>query len=56
VSCCKYLPEPDDSLVLEAAHAIYSKLGRTQDALRVALQVGSSGYLQPMVHIQRAMW
>ena len=26
VSCCSYLPEPDDQKVLEVAHAIYSKV------------------------------
>uniref|UniRef100_A0A7S3QP44 26S proteasome non-ATPase regulatory subunit 2 homolog n=1 Tax=Dunaliella tertiolecta TaxID=3047 RepID=A0A7S3QP44_DUNTE len=39
VSCCHYLPEPDDSAVLETAYTIYSKLGRHQDAMRVALQL-----------------
>jgi hypothetical protein len=31
--------EPEDSVVLETAHSIYSKLGRHHDAMRVALQV-----------------
>lgn len=39
VSCCSYLPEPDDMVVLEIAHRIYSKLGKFHDALRVALRM-----------------
>lgn len=38
-SCCTYLPEPDDQKVLEVAHAIYSKMGKWHDALRVALRL-----------------
>ena len=39
VSCCTYLPEPDDSAVLEAAHTIYTRLHRWHDATRVALKM-----------------
>ncbi len=39
VSCCHYLPEPEDTTVLETAHAIYSKMGKYHDALRVALHI-----------------
>lgn len=39
VSCCNYLPEPDDAAVLDAAHRIYMKVGKLHDALRVALHM-----------------
>ncbi len=39
VSCCHYLPEPDDTTVLEVAHQVYSKQGRHHDAMRVALHL-----------------
>jgi 26S proteasome regulatory subunit N1 len=41
-SCAPYLGEPDDRLVLETAHAIYSRLDRHHDALRVALRLGDT--------------
>lgn len=43
VSCCSYLPEPDDAAVLKVAHAIYTKMGKHHDALRVALRVNDPG-------------
>uniref|UniRef100_A0A7S0WJK1 26S proteasome non-ATPase regulatory subunit 2 homolog n=1 Tax=Chlamydomonas leiostraca TaxID=1034604 RepID=A0A7S0WJK1_9CHLO len=39
VSCCHYLPEPDDSVVLETAHAIYTQMKKSHDAMRVALHL-----------------
>ncbi|GFH09753.1 26S proteasome non-ATPase regulatory subunit 2 homolog [Haematococcus lacustris] len=39
VSCCHYLPEPDDMTVLEVAHIIYSKMSKHHDAMRVALHI-----------------
>lgn len=39
VSCCAYLPEPDNALVLATAHALYCKVGKYHDAMRVALQM-----------------
>jgi 26S proteasome regulatory subunit N1 len=39
VSCCNYLPEPDDSVVLVVAHAIYTRMGKPHDAMRVALHL-----------------
>lgn len=39
VSCCNYLPEPEDAAVLQAAHTIYSKMGKHHDAMRVALRM-----------------
>ncbi|KIY99543.1 26S proteasome regulatory subunit N1, partial [Monoraphidium neglectum] len=41
VSCCSYLPEPDDTAVLEIAHRIYTRMGKHHDALRVALRINS---------------
>ncbi|KAG1670671.1 hypothetical protein FOA52_010946 [Chlamydomonas sp. UWO 241] len=38
-SCCTYLPEPDDQRVLEVSHAIYMKMGKMHDALRVSLRL-----------------
>jgi hypothetical protein len=38
-SCCTYLPEPDDQRVLEVSHAIYMKMGKMHDGLRVALRL-----------------
>lgn len=37
-----YLPEPDNSLVLQAAYDAYCKVKRWTDALRVALRLGDS--------------
>lgn len=42
VSCCSYLPEPDDAAVLKVAHAIYTKMGKHHDALRVALRINDA--------------
>ena len=39
VSCCAYLPEPDDAAVLAVAHSIYTRMGKHHDALRVALHI-----------------
>jgi 26S proteasome regulatory subunit N1 len=39
VSCCHYLPEPEDTAVLECAHAIYLKLAKWHDAMRIALHL-----------------
>jgi len=39
VSCCSYLPEPEDMMVLTISHSIYSKHQRWHDALRVALRI-----------------
>jgi hypothetical protein len=39
VSCCHYLPEPEDTSVLECAHAIYLKLAKWHDAMRIALHL-----------------
>ena len=39
VSCCSYLPEPDDKKVLEVAHTIYTKMDKPHDALRIALKL-----------------
>eukprot|EP00798_Chlamydomonas_sp_ICE-L_P009842 gene9842-7728_t len=38
VSCCSYLPEPDDSVVLDIALKIYLQMGKYHDAMRVALR------------------
>jgi len=37
VSCCSYLPEPDDAAVLQTAYHIYTKLKQWPDALRVGI-------------------
>jgi 26S proteasome regulatory subunit N1 len=39
VSCCSYLPEPEDMMVLKISHSVYSKHHRWHDALRVALRI-----------------
>mmetsp|Transcript_31070 Transcript_31070/g.68978 ORF Transcript_31070/g.68978 Transcript_31070/m.68978 type:complete len:901 (-) Transcript_31070:581-3283(-) len=39
VSCCNYLPEPDDQAVLDLAHKIYMKMTKYHDAMRVALRM-----------------
>mmetsp|Transcript_18831 Transcript_18831/g.52512 ORF Transcript_18831/g.52512 Transcript_18831/m.52512 type:complete len:900 (-) Transcript_18831:154-2853(-) len=41
VSCCNYLPEPDNTLVLRTAFDIYTKMGKHSDAMRVALKMNS---------------
>ncbi|MEW5318423.1 MAG: hypothetical protein WDW38_009646 [Sanguina aurantia] len=38
-SCCSYLPEPDDALVLNIAHSIYMTQAKYHDALRVAIRL-----------------
>lgn len=42
VSCCNYLPEPEDMAVLETAHKIYLKAAKYHDALIVALKTNNS--------------
>lgn len=37
--CANYLPEPEDATVLKTAHAIYMKVGKMPDAMRVALKL-----------------
>ena len=39
MSCCRYLPEPDDMQVLEATYKIYCQQGRMPDALRIAIRM-----------------
>ena len=39
-SCSSYLPEPEDSEVLKVAHAIFMKVGKYTDAMRVACRLG----------------
>lgn len=39
ISCCNYLPEPDDTLVLTLSHEIYLKMHKYHDAMRVALML-----------------
>jgi len=41
VSCCNYLPEPDNVTVLRTALSIYRKQGKFVDAMRVALKMNS---------------
>ena len=41
VSCASFLPEPENSLCLATAHAIYLRVGRVPDALRVGLMMGT---------------
>lgn len=41
VSCCNYLPEPDNVLVLRTAYDIYTKMAKYPDAMRVALKMNS---------------
>lgn len=36
---CSYVPEPDDSLVLDIAYKLYCKFNKYPDALRVALRM-----------------
>ena len=38
-SCANYLPEPEDAIVLKTAHAIFMKVGKMPDAMRVALKL-----------------
>lgn len=41
VSCCNYLPEPDNVTVLRTALEVYGKQGKVVDAMRVALKMNS---------------
>uniref|UniRef100_A0A061RYU3 26S proteasome non-ATPase regulatory subunit 2 homolog n=1 Tax=Tetraselmis sp. GSL018 TaxID=582737 RepID=A0A061RYU3_9CHLO len=41
VSCCHYLPEPDNMTVLRTAYNIYRKMEKYGDAMRVALKMNS---------------
>lgn len=40
VSCCSYLAEPDDTLVLEAAYYCYRKLNKFPEAMCMCLKLG----------------
>lgn len=46
VSCCSYLPEPDDTQVLHLAHRIYSAQKRWHDAMRVALRINDTAVIE----------
>ena len=41
VSCCNYLPEPDNVTVLRSAYDIYTKMTKYVDAMRIALKMNS---------------
>lgn len=46
VSCCNYLQEPDDVIVLRTAYKIYKKMGKYNDAMRVALQINDQALIE----------
>eukprot|EP00878_Enallax_costatus_P009276 GHUV01009695.1.p1 GENE.GHUV01009695.1~~GHUV01009695.1.p1 ORF type:complete len:780 (+),score=173.65 GHUV01009695.1:1347-3686(+) len=46
VSCCAYLPEPEDTQVLKLAHRIYMSQKRYHDALRVALRLNDQATVE----------
>ena len=48
VSCCSYLPEPEDQKVLEVAHSLYVKESRWHDAMRVALRINKVTHFLPL--------
>ena len=46
ISCCNYLPEPDDTAVLTLSHEIYMKMDKYHDALRVALMLNDRDVIE----------
>ncbi|XP_051126136.1 26S proteasome non-ATPase regulatory subunit 2 homolog A-like isoform X7 [Andrographis paniculata] len=47
-SSAKYLPGPDDILVLDIAHTIYMKFGEYQRALQIALYLDNIQYIKQL--------
>ncbi|CAA0808637.1 26S proteasome non-ATPase regulatory subunit 2 homolog A [Striga hermonthica] len=47
-SAAKYLPGPDDSLVLDIAHSIYMKFEEYPRALQIALYLGNLQYVKKL--------
>ncbi|CAA0816209.1 26S proteasome non-ATPase regulatory subunit 2 homolog A [Striga hermonthica] len=47
-SAAKYLPGPDDSLVLDIAYSIYMKFEEYPRALQIALYLGNSQYVKDL--------
>jgi hypothetical protein len=43
---CSYVPEPDDTLVLDIAYQLYCKFEKYPDALRVALRMDNTQYVK----------
>lgn len=39
ISCSRYLPEPDDTRVLDITYKIYLKVGKLSEALRIAIKL-----------------
>jgi 26S proteasome regulatory subunit N1 len=46
ISCCNYLPEPDDTTVLTLSHEIYLKQHKYHDALRVAMMLNDRDVIE----------
>uniref|UniRef100_A0A383WPA2 26S proteasome non-ATPase regulatory subunit 2 homolog n=1 Tax=Tetradesmus obliquus TaxID=3088 RepID=A0A383WPA2_TETOB len=46
VSCCTYLPEPEDTQVLQLAHRVYMAQKKYHDALRVALRLNEPATIE----------
>lgn len=46
ISCCSYLPEPDDTAVLETAYNIFMKLKQYPDAIRLAMRMKRMSLVQ----------
>lgn len=46
ISCCSYLPEPDDTAVLDTAYHIFIKLKQYPDAIRLALKMKRQSLIQ----------
>ena len=46
ISCCSYLPEPDDTAVLETAYHIFMKLKQYPDAIRLAMKMKRHSLVQ----------
>ena len=46
-SCCAYLPEDDDSKVMQTAYKIYTKEKQYPDAMKVALMMNDQVRPQP---------
>ena len=49
VSCCSYMAYPEDRVVLDTAHLIYLNLGKSADALRLALRLGTHDEIEGAV-------
>ena len=54
-SCCSYLPEDDDSKVMQTAYQIYTKQKQYPDAMKVALMMNDQVMRLPSYGAKNAL-